>query len=653
MIGRKKIFLSFFIVFCAVLYVFLTGPIHTVNKSLVYSKYKMIDLAQGEEVRQEIHFAGENPKHLLLPLTSESYHKNAVLEYELSAKGKIVSKERVDLKTWGGENYIKDPHFKSSIIIPIEKDINKDAVLKVKIVEAENGEKVTIRTGASLSPDGKLTVNGKEESGQAIGAKVAYDQLDWFKVGKAVVTALATLLALFLIGNNTVKNFVVVTGIMGVMFSFNNPLFEATDENFHFAKAYDISLGNLLSTKQGDKVGVNLPENIDDMPRPNQFETTYGLLANGERYDRAKSDIWDTYTFADKTNFVEQPTTAVYTPIPYIPQALGLIIANILGLKAFSALMLGRIFNLAVYIALSALAIKIIPRLKNTLAFLAAFPLFVSLSASFSADAILMGLNYLFIAVMLQKLMRSEKNTLGIKDFIIPIVLLILIVLCKFTYWPLSFLIFAFIGRDLFRTKMQGVMSFLLLAGIPGLIMSSWNLFVMKFVGTINPNEKINPVGQLKFILEHPVEVMKAFFGTFESGMSMWMNMLNQVGWVTHLMSGIVLISMVGLVMTVIFDYSEDEFKLRNFDYAVFILTIVSVVGLVMLSLYLTWSEVGADFISGLQGRYFLPVIPIVLFIFNERMNVKQHSELTAQRSARLACCMLLYANVFMLGYFY
>lgn len=183
--------------------------------------------------------------------------------------------------------------------------------------------------------------------------------------------------------------------------------------------------------------------------------------------------------------------------------------------------------------------------------------------------------------------------------------------------------------------------------------MSSWNLFVMKFVGTINPNEKINPVGQLKFILEHPVEVMKAFFGTFESGMSMWMNMLNQVGWVTHLMSGIVLISMVGLVMTVIFDYSEDEFKLRNFDYAVFILTIVSVVGLVMLSLYLTWSEVGADFISGLQGRYFLPVIPIVLFIFNERMNVKQHSELTAQRSARLACCMLLYANVFMLGYFY
>lgn len=652
MINRKKIIMSFFIVLCAVLYVFLTGPIHTVNKSLAYSNYKMTDLAEGDELVQEFHFSGENPKHLLLPLTSDSYHKNVLLEYELSTKEKVVSKETVDLSKWGGEGYIKDPHFKSSIVIPLTNELSNTMTLKVKIVKAENGQKVGIRTGASLS-DGRLTVNGTEDKGQAVVAKVSYDQIDWLKIRKAVITALVTIVVLAFIGKNTIKNFVVVAGAMGIMFSFNNPLFEATDENFHFAKAYDISLGNLLSTKQGDKVGVNLPENIDYMPRPNQFETTYGLLANGERYDRAKSEIWDTYTFASKTNFVEQPTTAVYTPIPYIPQALGLFIANILGLKAFSALMLGRILNLAVYIILTAMAIKIIPRLKNTLAFLAAFPLFVSLAASFSADAILMGLNYLFIAIMLQKLMCSEKNTLGVRDFIIPTVLLILIVLCKFTYWPLSFLILAFIGRELFRTKLQGIISFLLLAGIPGLMMSSWNLFVMKFVGTINPNEKINPVGQLHFILGHPVEALKAFFGTFETGLSMWMNMLNQVGWVTHLMSGIVLISIVGLVMTAIFDYSEDKFKLRNFDYLIFILTIASTIGLVMLSLYLTWSEVGADFISGLQGRYFLPIIPIVLFIFNERMNVKQYSELTAQRSAKLACWMLLYANVFMLGYFY
>ncbi|MGG0237128.1 DUF2142 domain-containing protein [Bacillus rhizoplanae] len=653
MVNRKKILFSFFVVFCAVLYVCLTGSTHTVSKSLAYSNYKMVDLAEGDELRQEFHFDGENPKNLLLPLTSESYHKNALLEYELSVKGRVVSKETIDLNKWGGEDYIKDPHFKSSIIVPIPKDLDNDVVLKVKIVKAENGEKIGIRTGASLSSDGKLIVNGKEDKGQAVAAKILYDQLDWLKIRQATITALVALVVLALIGKNTIKNFVVVAGAMGIMFSFNNPLFEATDENFHFAKAYDISLGHLLSTKQGDKVGVNLPENIDDMPRPNQFETTYGLLANGERYDRAKSEAWDTYTFANKTKFVEQPTTAVYTPIPYIPQALGLFIANILGLKAFSALMLGRIFNLIVYIALTAMAIKIIPRLKNTLAFLAAFPLFVSLAASFSADAMLMGLTYLFIAIILQKLMCSEKDVLRVKDFVIPTLLLILIVLCKFTYWPLSFLMLSFVGRDLFRTKMQGITSFLMLAGISGLMMSSWNLFVMKFVGTINPNEKINPVEQLKFMFGHPVEAMKTFFGTFENGMSTWLTMLNQVGWVTHLLSGIVIISLVGLVMTAIFDYTEDKFKLRNFDYGIFILTSISIIGLVMLSLYLTWSEVGADFISGLQGRYFLPILPIILFMFNERMNVKQHSELTAQRSAKLACWMLLYANVFMLGYLY
>ncbi|WP_020063186.1 DUF2142 domain-containing protein [Bacillus sp. 123MFChir2] len=653
MINKKKIVMSFFVIFCAVFYVFLTGSTHTVNKSLAYSNYKMIDLAEGDELQQEFRFAGENPKSLLLPLTSESYHKNVLLEYELSVKDRVVSRETLDLTKWGGESHIKDPHFKSSIIIPIPKGVDNEVVLTVKVKKAENGEKIAIRSGTSLSSDGKLIVKGKEDKGQAVAAKVLYNQWDWLKIRHAVITGLVALVVLALVGNNPVKNFIVVAGAMGIMFSFNNPLFEATDENFHFAKSYDISLGNFLSTKQGDQVGVHLPENIDDMPRPNQFETTYGLLANGERYDRAKSEAWDKYVFANKTQFVEQPTTAVYTPIPYIPQALGLFIGNVLGLKAFNALMLGRIFNLIAYIALTAMAIQIIPRLKNTLAFLAAFPLFVSLAASFSADGILMGLSYLFIAIMLQKLMCSENDTLRAKEFIIPTLLLIFIVLCKFTYWPLSFLILAFLGRGLFRTKIQGIISFLMLAGIPGLIMSVWNLFVMKFVGTINPNPKINPVEQLKFMFGHPVEAMKTFFGTFESGMSMWLNMLNQVGWVTHLMSGIVIISLVGLVMTAIFDHTEDKFKFRNLDYMIFILTSISIMGLVMLSLYLTWSEVGAEFISGLQGRYFLPILPIVLFIFNEKMNVKQHSELTAQRSAQLACWMLLYANVFMLGYFY
>ena len=36
---------------------------------------------------------------------------------------------------------------------------------------------------------------------------------------------------------------------------------------------------------------------------------------------------------------------------------------------------------------------------------------------------------------------------------------------------------------------------------------------------------------------------------------------------------------------------------------------------LIFVALYLTWTPVGMDRIDGIQGRYFIPLLPILLFV--------------------------------------
>ncbi|MFX3622873.1 MAG: DUF2142 domain-containing protein [Ectobacillus sp.] len=647
-----RIMLAVFILLASVAYVYLTGPVTMVGKSIVYSNYETIELGKGDKLQQTFVLDESKPMFIVVPFTNESHLKKMEMEYILEKKGQPVEKGLIDFSSWSGNSTVRESPFKSGYVIPIPHSKPGTYLLKLEVIKAEEEAKASLRTGTALPADNVLSINGEKNS-KSLAIKAMYSEIYWSKIIKAAFSALGALLVLFLIGQNSVRNFVTVASVMGFLFIFNNPIFEATDEIFHFSKSYDISLGNMLSTKQGNQVGVNLPRNIEDMPRPSQVEITYGMLAGDEVYDKAKSEAWDIYRFSDETKFVEQPTTAVYTPIPYIPQAIGLFIARVLGLKAFYAIALGRLLNLAAYVALTAVALRLVPRLKSTLAFLACFPLFVSLAASFSADSILMGLNYLFISLIMRLLFTQKQESLTMKEFVLPTFILLLIVLCKFTYWPLSFLLLAFWGRALFKTKLQGILAFLFVAGLPAVMIAAWNIFIMGFVGTISANEKVNPTEQLHFILNRPAEFIKTLFNTFEWGSSAWVLMANQVGWVTHLLSGIVVISLAGLLITAIFDHVKDEWRLRPFDYFVFALTIAGITGLVMVSLYLTWTEVGSNFISGLQGRYFLPVIPIILFMFNERMNVQKNSEQTALKSARLACAMLLYANLFMIGHFY
>ena len=52
-------------------------------------------------------------------------------------------------------------------------------------------------------------------------------------------------------------------------------------------------------------------------------------------------------------------------------------------------------------------------------------------------------------------------------------------------------------------------------------------------------------------------------------------------------------------------------------------LTILAVGGLIFTSLFVQWTTCGSDSIAGIQGRYFIPILPLLMLLVGSQIKLK------------------------------
>ena len=63
--------------------------------------------------------------------------------------------------------------------------------------------------------------------------------------------------------------------------------------------------------------------------------------------------------------------------------------------------------------------------------------------------------------------------------------------------------------------------------------------------------------------------------------------------------------------------------KLKNYQVVWITLVVLAVIGLVFTSLYVQWTTVGKESIAGVQGRYFLPILPLIMLLLGSVLKIK------------------------------
>jgi uncharacterized membrane protein len=406
------------------------------------------------------------------------------------------------------------------------------------------------------------------------------------------------------------KGLFVLICMATLFFAVVTPPFQAPDENQHYMKALALSEGTVLARSHGPLIGANLPHaahaiHADDFPTDvpatlRRFEPealAHSAAADGNRPGRRFGDF---------------PNVASYPPTLYAPGSAGILLGRWAGLPWIHALYAGRAINALAGLALLAAALRLLPFGRNAMLGAALLPTFAYQTGSLSPDAVINGLAFVGLALALRIGASGAAPTRsGALLLVGP-----LLALCKGVYLPLlaAGLRWPSSGRDrrlpiLLAAMAVGAVAFIGWMHISGGSQALYHIQSRKTGETMITAPLRD---QLAIVLADPMGYARILAASVQERAPVYaLQIVGRFGWNAILMP-LLAYPLACLMLAASIASGVDE----RFGIAQRLWWLAIAAGVALLietAMYLTGTPLGADYIQGTQGRYFLPVLPLVL----------------------------------------
>ena len=432
---------------------------------------------------------------------------------------------------------------------------------------------------------------------------------------------------------NPAKFFLVFSVFFGALLVFITPPMQVPDEQSHFFQAYAVSDLHFVPKKfeknGATYYGAELPSSV--------YMAVNEFLGNvpGNPGINFNIDLYKTYIDQPLDVSVKQYVGGTtYSPIVYIPQAIGITIGKIFNSSPLVMIWLGRLTNLVAWVLILYFAIKILPFAKWAMVVLALNPMTVFLSASLSADVVTVALAFLFFSLIASEFAKKEQ--VSKKRLLLILATLSLIVLTKPTNILFALLLFAIPWRN-FKTKRNFVLFCL------GAVMAALTVGLLWYSATseINqvtaqlqrPGMGISPSEQLDGIINNPLHYAKTILLNYViippgyPGDAVLRTFFGVFGWLdTEIPLWTIIMYTIGLFLALIFQFGRGLF-LSAYQKSILAATFILLFVGNITALYLYYTPVGSSFISGVQGRYFIVGSILLLGIFTARKKILDISE--------------------------
>lgn len=329
---------------------------------------------------------------------------------------------------------------------------------------------------------------------------------------------------------------------------------------------------------------------------------------------------------------IEEPyiltNTALYSPICYFPQAVCVFVTKILGANILTQLFAARIGNFLVSILLIYFAIQKMPFKKMVVLLIAFLPLSLNELASCSSDALTNAITLFFIAYIFG-LKYDTENKITRKDYLILSLSTLVLSMCKIVYMPMCILLFC-IPESKFNSKKE---KYFKMGGLfTGVVILNlaWLVYASRFLVEINVGS--NSSEQIKYILSNPLKYCIILVRTLHMNFQTYYLGLTGSG-IAHLNTGISSLFQFPLILLLGIFFVTKEEKEEKIDWITKMIVIMLILGIVLLiftSLYIQWTPVYNGTVTGIQARYFIPIlllIPLAIqnqyFVINQKISYR------------------------------
>lgn len=403
----------------------------------------------------------------------------------------------------------------------------------------------------------------------------------------------------------------------GIIYSFVLCPFSAPDEITHFVQAYNYSniiLGNNNKEVIDNKTYINirLKDKIEEWFKINPTLNTYKYI-----YDNINSNKKEE---KEKAVFPYELSDISYGAFAYLPASIGVTIARIFNLNAVQLHYFGRFGMLLFYAILTYFAIKKLPFGKMTFLAISMLPMVLELVSSYSYDAVINALAYMYIAYCLYLIYDKEKITY--KDIAILVILIVWLSPCKIIYSFLG-LLCLLIPKIKFPNKRSYYIMFLaMLIGIVGInVVMNLNV-IFNISGQSNEIKIIEwaqePGYTIHYLLNNPIKIISIYLRTLQEYLDFYIISIigGLLGWLRIPVSNMLLLGFITILLASTVKIENSTEKVISIKHKIIYIGISTVIFcLVLLSMLLAWTPLSSNTILGVQGRYFLPILPIALLI--------------------------------------
>ena len=387
------------------------------------------------------------------------------------------------------------------------------------------------------------------------------------------------------------------------------------DEPWHIDTAYKYSNKMMFAGDTGIEGTIykrTCDVKMEDMLANGVESNSYYQLAH-HTFERPVDQELIAVPYVDSSNIVPG--------IFFIPMAFGITIGRLLGLSTMLMLLIGRFMNLLVFVLLTEFAIRILPVGKNMLAALGFLPIALQQGASASYDAMINGIIYVFIALCMS--LSLEKTYKKWQAVLLVFCGILTAVVKGGVYLPLLLLVFLLIhakrkehSLKVMPKHKKGMLITAVICGIIivfcGALYYYFPVIKQLFAGqdTAVTEDTLYSLG---YLLRHPLNVVYLYWNTlinggetllrgFFGGLLSWLDI--KISWVLLL----VLVFSLVLFANVEDDKYCGNKKKRIYMFAVFLISLV----LILLSMLVAFTPISSSKISGVQGRYFLCIAPLL-----------------------------------------
>jgi hypothetical protein len=501
---------------------------------------------------------------------------------------------------------------------------------------------------------------------------------DYFLKKSYIILSVAALLLILVSGiylNITkfsiVKIYPVVMLIFGLGYMYVFPAMSAPDEIAHFISAYKLSnkmLGKQATVKDGHVIIRAQDLWIEDVDGEYTFdkskseeekvlipeEGSHGKIISSKLeetsykvfYGKGDSRSNNTYISFSGQNY--EKAQSLHAPVNTIPSvyflpATGITVARIMGLNSIYLVLFGRMANLILFILFGTLGIYFLPKFKEFIFLVSLLPTTIELAASYSYDAVMISSMIFFVSYVF--FLAHEKKEFDIKDLVIVSLIAGLVLPCKMVYFPMLLMLFSIpLYKFKFRGKVDGKIkkeniAFFLASAV--VVLLSW-VFAMYLVNrstvvgySTSNTSSLEWAGEesytIGYLLHNKLKAVKLFYNTLllqleyyhKTMFGAYLGHADDVVGIPYI--GFLVLN-IGMIFSVFGEAKEKQLLVK--ERVLTGISIFFVIFLVLLSMLIAWTPISSEFIEGVSGRYFIPVLlPLLMICRNNKIAIKDETK--------------------------